>query len=91
MTIFRFAMVYELNTKTLGIPDGIRVDQKNNLWVSCADGVQIFNSSGKRVGKLDVGKVVQNICFGGKDMNTLFIAARNEIWSFGPFSSIGKS
>lgn len=64
-----------------GVPDGIKVDAKGNLYVSAYDGVQIFNPLGKLIGKIALPKRVQNITFGGKDNNILFICALGSIYA----------
>lgn len=47
-----------------GIPDGIKVDEKGNIWSSSTDAVQVFAPNGKRLGKIDVPGTVGNLAFG---------------------------
>ncbi|KAK4224927.1 hypothetical protein QBC38DRAFT_484369 [Podospora fimiseda] len=49
-----------------GIPDGIHCDTKGNVYTGCGDGVQVFNPSGKLIGKIHVGGTVANFGFAGK-------------------------
>lgn len=62
-----------------GFPDGMRVDRQGNIYVGASDGVQVFNPSGKMMGKIFLNKQVGNLTFGGKDNNILFICASDEV------------
>ncbi|TFK32977.1 calcium-dependent phosphotriesterase [Crucibulum laeve] len=48
-----------------GIPDGLQVDKKGNLYVGCGDGVQVWNDQGTLLGKIFVGRTVVNMVFAG--------------------------
>lgn len=65
----------------VGGPDGIRVDRDGRVWSSAGDGVQIFSSDGKLVGKILVPESPANLCFGGEDGRTLFITARKSLYA----------
>jgi len=55
--------------------DGMTLDVEGNLYLS-GKGVFVFNKNGEKIGFVPVpAKWVGNLCFGGKDMKTLFIAA----------------
>lgn len=64
-----------------GVPDGFRVDEYNNIWSSCAEGVQCFSSDGSLLGKVWLPEVTSNLCFGGPDSNRLFITASTSVYS----------
>ncbi len=64
-----------------GFPDGMRLDNKGNIYVGALDGVQIFNPSGKLIGKIRMPKETANLTFGGKDNNILFICSSDSIWA----------
>lgn len=64
-----------------GNPDGIRVDTDGWLWCSAGDGVQVFDATGKSVGKILVPQPVSNLEFGGPRGNRLFIAATNSLYA----------
>ena len=64
-----------------GSPDGIRVDRDGRVWSSAGDGVQIFGTDGRRIGKILVPEAPANLCFGGSDGKTLFITARTSLYS----------
>lgn len=48
-----------------GIPDGIQVDSKGNVYVGCADGVNVWNEHGTLIGKFFLGSPAINMVFAG--------------------------
>jgi gluconolactonase len=62
-----------------GVPDGIRVDEHGNVWSSSHRGITVFAPDGRRIGDVPVPEVVANLCFGGDDGRTLFIASTTSI------------
>jgi gluconolactonase len=64
-----------------GVPDGMRIDAAGNLWSSAGDGVDVFDPTGSLVRKIPVPETPANLCFGGDDGKTLFIAARTGLYS----------
>ena len=64
-----------------GVPDGIRCDERGNVWSSAGDGVQVFGSDGKLIGRIPVPESPANLCFGGEDRKTLFITARTSLYA----------
>ncbi len=64
-----------------GFPDGMRLDIHGNIYVGALDGVQVFNSGGKKIGKILMPKETANLTFGGKDNNILFICSSDSLWA----------
>jgi gluconolactonase len=70
-----------------GTPDGFRLDMDGNLWCGWGmgeaglDGVHIFNSSGKLIGRIDLPERCANVCFGGVHRNRLFMAATTSLYA----------
>ena len=64
-----------------GIPDGIRCDERGNIWSSAGDGVHVFTPDGKLIGKIPVPQQPANLCFGGADGKALFITAQSSLYS----------
>jgi gluconolactonase len=69
-----------------GIADGFRVDVDGNLWCGWGggagnDGVMVFNSSGARIGAIDLPGRASNLCFGGYRNSRLFITASHSIFA----------
>jgi gluconolactonase len=58
-----------------GIPGGMAVDEKGNVWVS-ANGISIYGQDGKKLHTIESHDVVAACAFGEADMKTLFLAAR---------------
>jgi gluconolactonase len=61
--------------------DGMTVDTEGNLYLT-GRGVFVFDQSGKQIEHIAVPENwVGNICFGGKDRQTLFLAASKGLYS----------
>jgi len=63
-----------------GGPDGIRVDQKGNLYGSGPGGVWIISPAGKHIGTVKIPERVSNVAWGDKDGKTLYITASTSIY-----------
>ncbi|KAF4549608.1 Hypothetical protein D9617_21g098290 [Elsinoe fawcettii] len=46
-----------------GVPDGIKCDDKGNVYSGCGDGVHVWDSEGTLIGKIYTGCVVGNLNF----------------------------
>lgn len=68
-------------TVSPGFPDGMRLDMHGNVYVGALDGIQVFNPSGKMIGKILMPKETANLTFGGKDNNILFICSSDSVWA----------
>ena len=64
-----------------GVPDGMRCDERGNLWSSAGDGVYVYSPEGKLLRRIPVPETPANVCFGGQDGKTLFITARTSLYS----------
>lgn len=62
-------------------PDGMRVDAKGTLYVAAGDGIHIFDPSGDMTGRIPTPIRPTNCEFGGADGRTLFITARQSLYS----------
>jgi len=58
--------------KKKGLPDGMKVDVKGNLWATGPGGVLVLTPEGKHLGTILTGVNTGNLCF-GEDGSTLFI------------------
>jgi len=65
---------------TPGLPDGFRIDAQGWVYTSSEDSVQILHPDGTLLGKIPVPEKVGNLCFGGADGKTLFIAASTSLY-----------
>lgn len=60
--------------------DGMTIDEKGNVYLT-GRGVIVFDKSGKKIAQIDVPEPwTANVCFGGKDMKTLFITASTGLY-----------
>lgn len=64
-----------------GGSDGMRVDEKGNIYTTTGDGVRIFNPEGKRIATIKFPEGPANCAFGGEDGRTLFVTARTGLYS----------
>jgi len=63
-----------LTSKEKGLPDGLKIDSRGNIFATGPGGVWIFNSSGKVLGKIKVPEATSN-CALSTDEKTLYITA----------------
>lgn len=64
-----------------GGPDGMRCDAEGRLWTSSGDGAQVFNPEGDLLARILLPNGGANLCFGGPYDKTLYITARNAVYS----------
>ncbi len=64
-------------TKRSGGFDGLKVDQRGNLWTTGPGGVLILSPAGKHLGTLLTGRATANCTFGDADGKTLYITSNN--------------
>lgn len=57
--------------------DGLTIDTRGNLYITSRLGIQVFTPGGKLLGVLEFPEQPANVCFGGKEMDTLYVTARN--------------
>ncbi len=61
--------------------DGMTLDSKGNLYLT-GRGVTVYDPSGTKIGNIPVpSDWVGNVCFGGKNMKTLFITASESVYT----------
>ena len=61
--------------------DGMTIDSEGNIYLT-GKGVPVFDPAGKKIEQIDVPeKWTANVCFGGKDRQTLFITASKGLYA----------
>jgi gluconolactonase len=65
--------------KDEGNPDGMKVDEKGNVWASGPGGVWVFSPEGKHLGTIKPPETPAN-CNWGDDGKTLYITARTSVY-----------
>lgn len=64
-----------------GQPDGLRVDDRGNVFTSSKDSVQVYAPDGTLLGKILVPEVSANLTFGGPERDRLFITAGKSLYA----------
>ena len=59
-----------------GLPDGLKVDERGNLWTSGPGGILVISPAGKLLGILNTGEPTAN-CGWAEDGRTLYITANS--------------
>ena len=60
--------------------DGIKVDQKGNLYVSAPGGLWVISPEGKHLGTIITPRHVHNMAWGDADGKTLYLTARSGLY-----------
>ena len=60
--------------------DGMTIDNKGNVYLTTGT-VVVYNKKGEKIETIEVPEGPANVCFGGKDKQTLFITARTSLYS----------
>jgi gluconolactonase len=63
-----------------GVPDGFRVDHQGWIYTSAQDGVHVIHPDGTLLGKIRVPEKTGNVTFGGRERDTLYIAASTSLY-----------
>ena len=60
--------------KNPGLPDGMKIDAKGNLFASGPGGIHVYAPDGTLLGRIETGQATANCAFGG-DGSDLYITA----------------
>jgi gluconolactonase len=60
--------------------DGMKLDERGNIWVTGPGGVCVFDPEGEHIGTVEVPENVGNINWGGPDWKQLFIPATTSLY-----------
>lgn len=58
-----------------GVPDGLKTDEKGNLYVACR-GIAIYSPGGQLVHTIEIAEKPSNLAFGDGDLQGLYVTAR---------------
>lgn len=61
-----------------GLPDGIKVDSKGNLWATGPGGVLVLTPEGRHLGTIGTGDAIAN-CAWGEDGSVLYLTASSRL------------
>ena len=60
--------------------DGMKLDERGNIWVTGPGGVLAFSPEGEHLGTIQVPEPVGNLNWGGPDWNWMFIPATSSVY-----------
>jgi gluconolactonase len=63
-----------------GVPDGMRVDRRGNLYVTGPLGVWIWSPAGKHLGTIVLPENPANLAWGDRDLKTLYFTATTSVY-----------
>jgi gluconolactonase len=63
-----------------GVPDGIKVDTKGNLYITGPKGIWIWDAQGHHLGTIEMPEQPANLTWGDKDFRTLYITATTSVY-----------
>ena len=64
-----------------GLPDGMKCDQRGNVWVTAPGGVWVYSPAGELLGKVRLPELVANLAWGGADFRTLYLTATHSVYA----------
>jgi gluconolactonase len=62
-----------------GAPDGMKVDEKGNLYIA-AQALFVYSAEGKPLAKFGIPETPSNCAFGDADFRTLYVTARSSVY-----------
>jgi gluconolactonase len=62
--------------------DGMKCDERGNIWVTGPGGVWVFSREGEHLGVVETPESVGNIHWGGSDWNWMFVCASTGLYRF---------
>jgi gluconolactonase len=63
-----------------GVPDGMKVDRKGNLFVTGPLGIWVWDASGNHLGTIVMPEQPANLAWGDSDLRTLYITATTSVY-----------
>jgi gluconolactonase len=63
-----------------GIPDGMKCDERGDIWVTGPGGVWVISPSGEHLGVVEVPENVGNLTWGGSDGGTLYMPSSTSLY-----------
>ena len=65
-----------------GVPDGLKLDAKGNIYVTGPGGIWIWDKYEDFLGVIELPELPANIGWGGTDNCTMFVTARTSVYTF---------
>jgi len=70
----------EHGAKGEGVPDGMKVDKRGNLFVVGPKGIWVWDAKGNHLGTIVMPEQPANLTWGDKDYRTLYITATTSVY-----------
>jgi gluconolactonase len=70
----------EKGGKHEGVPDGIKIDEQGNLFVTGPKGIWVWDSEGHHLGTIEMPEQPANLAWGDQDYHTLYITATTSVY-----------
>ena len=64
-----------------GVPDGLKLDEAGNIFVTGPGGLWIWNASERRLGVLELPELPANLGWGQDDRRTMYVTARTSVYA----------
>jgi gluconolactonase len=80
-TITGGKLFFDMNaSKDAGVPDGMKIDQKGNIYGVGPGGVWVLSPQGKHLGTIKAPEDPANLAWGDDDGKTLYLTARTGLY-----------
>jgi gluconolactonase len=74
-----------VSSSEAGVPDGMKCDERGNVWVTAPGGVWVYAPHGELIGKIRVPELVSNLAWGNSlngsaDWKSLYMTATHSVY-----------
>lgn len=73
-------VLIDMQSSETGAPDGMKVDEKGNIYCTGPGGLWVIDSNGQCLGRIMLPALPANLAWGDMDRRTLYITARSSIY-----------
>jgi gluconolactonase len=63
-----------------GVPDGMKLDQNGNIFVTGPRGIWVWDAHGHHLGTIEMPEQPANLAWGDKDYSTIFVTATTSVY-----------
>ncbi len=70
----------DMKSSDSGVPDGMKVDQKGNIYCTGPGGLWVIDPNGQCMGRIVLPELPANVAWGDEDWRTLYITARSSVY-----------